>query len=62
MRPLLVAERLAWLTQATFAFNVKLIDYLRGWPEASEPERAKVPGFMWGVRSYFYQARTSFVY
>ena len=37
-RPLLVAERLAWLTQATFAFNVKLlIDYLRGWPEASEP-------------------------
>jgi len=41
-RPLLVAERLAWLTQATFAFNVKLlIDYLRGWPEASEPERAK---------------------
>jgi len=41
-RPFLVAERLAWLTQATFAFNVKLlIDYLRGWPEASEPERAK---------------------
>ena len=35
-------ERLAWLTQATFAFNVKLLaDYARGWPEANEPERAK---------------------
>ena len=41
-QPLVVLERLAWLTQATFAFNVKLlIDYARGWPEASEKDRAK---------------------
>ena len=40
-RPLLVLERLVWLTQLTFAFNVKLLlDWARGWPAASEPLRA----------------------
>ena len=40
-RPLLVLERLVWLTQSTFAFNVKLLlDWARGWPAASEPLRA----------------------